>query len=115
MAVSYAQLFKQENGKIFKVKEIDVSEELSTVKKMYVKELNGFTKLSIIQSNQTETEKMFLMICMSLCDENGEPTETPETFGELVQNLSDSVFNKLLKATLEVNNATQKGADELKK
>ena len=55
---SYAEIFKQQKNGVFKVKEIDVSEELPEIGKMYVKELNGFTKLSIIQSRQTDTEKM---------------------------------------------------------
>ena len=42
---SYAEIFKQQKNGVFKVKEIDVSEELPEIGKMYVKELNGFTKL----------------------------------------------------------------------
>ena len=65
------RFFKQQKNGVFKGKEIDVSEELPEIGKMYVKELNGFTKLSIIQSRQTDTEKMCLLICMSLCDKDG--------------------------------------------
>ena len=102
---SYAEIFKQQKNGVFKVKEIDVSEELPEIGKMYVKELNGFTKLSIIQSRQTDTEKMCLLICMSLCDKDGNSTESPDTFGDVISMMPDRVFNKVLQATLEVNNA----------
>ena len=87
---SYAEIFKQQKNGVFKVKEIDVSEELPEIGKMYVKELNGFTKLSIIQSRQTDTEKMCLLICMSLCDKDGNSTESPDTFGDVIKKLVKS-------------------------
>ena len=111
---SYAEIFKQQKNGVFKVKEIDVSEELPEIGKMYVKELNGFTKLSIIQSRQTDTEKMCLLICMSLCDKDGNSTESPDTFGDVISMMPDRVFNKVLQATLEVNNATKEGVTEIK-
>ena len=100
---SYAEIFKQQKNGVFKVKG-----------KMYVKELNGFTKLSIIQSRQTDTEKMCLLICMSLCDKDGNSTESPDTFGDVISMMPDRVFNKVLQATLEVNNATKDGVTEIK-
>ena len=113
--MSYAELFKQQQNGRVKVKEIDVSEELPNVGKIYVKELNGFTKLSIIQSKMSDTEKMCLLVCMSLCDKDGNPSEKPDNYGEIISLMPDSVFNKVLQATLEVNNATKESVDEIKK
>ena len=48
--MSYAELFKQQQNGIFKVKEIDVSEELPNVGKIYVKELNGLLNCQLYKA-----------------------------------------------------------------
>lgn len=114
--MSYADLIKiEDRNKLFKIEKIDVSEELPQIGTMYVKELPGYQKMAVFQAGGEQIDQMYMLICLSLCDENGVCTETPESFKDLLEILPDQILIKLLNACTKVNSLDKEGEQEIKK
>lgn len=114
--MSYIDLIKVEDrNKIFRIEKIDVSEELPQIGTMYVKELPGYQKMAVFQAGGDQTDQMYMLICLSLCDENGVCTETPESFKELLEIIPDKTLIKIFNACTKVNSLDKDGEAEIKK
>lgn len=93
---------------VFFLREMSVGQKYEIYKKFFE---SGDEK----PSTASMIDYFATLVCMTLCDKNGNLTEKEEDFAFIKQSLPSSVMDRLMQASQEVNGLTTKATDGLKK
>jgi hypothetical protein len=96
------------NEEIFYLRELSVGQKYRIYK-------DYFENVEEKPSTASMIDYFATLVCMTLCDKNGNLTESEEDFDFIKQSLPSSVMDKLMQAAQEVNGLTPNASEDLKK